>query len=407
MNHAGHLRFSLTHVHKKNHPFCVYEQNCCESKTCDSLGVKPAEPDPNQILQVDSTDYLLGGSLVMKNGKVDKYLFEGGYCQASSLGSSTDTFASYFYNQDHLGNIREVVDASGTVLQVTNYYPFGTPYFDASSTKNADMQPYKYNGKELDRMHGLDAYDYGARQYDPILARWDRIDPLCEKYYDVSPYAYCHNNPVKYLDPDGRNPIYDTKGVFLGCTSEGYTGQIYVYKGTEQCDFKNQDIETLLKNDDIGNFMTFEAVEESYTGDAKANFVSNIMTDIVKHAEGTHIFEYSFKTSTLHERKIGFSMNSNSHFTTEKRKGEEQIRIEAHEDIGKDYEATVENLSSTIITHEWYSHGIKGYGDRQRNHRLAYRNVMNDKVYYPRTTKKYKKFVNQQYEMYKSKEKNK
>ena len=38
MNHAGHLRFSLTHVHKKNHPFCVYEQNCCESKTrpCDS-----------------------------------------------------------------------------------------------------------------------------------------------------------------------------------------------------------------------------------------------------------------------------------------------------------------------------------------------------------------------------------
>ena len=91
MNHASHLRSSFTHIHTKNHPFCVYEQNCWESKTCDSLGVKPAEPDPNQIIQVDSTDYLLGGSLVMKNGKVDKYLFEGGYCQASSLGSSTVT----------------------------------------------------------------------------------------------------------------------------------------------------------------------------------------------------------------------------------------------------------------------------------------------------------------------------
>ena len=54
-------------------------------------------------------------------------------------------------------------------------------------------------------MHGLDTYDYGARQYDPITARWDRMDPLCEKYYDVSPYVYCHNNPVMCIDPDGRD----------------------------------------------------------------------------------------------------------------------------------------------------------------------------------------------------------
>ena len=60
------------------------------------------------------------------------------------------------------------------------------------------------NGKELDRMHGLDTYVYGARQYDPVLGRWDRVDPLCEKYYDISPYAYCGNNPVRYIDPDGR-----------------------------------------------------------------------------------------------------------------------------------------------------------------------------------------------------------
>ena len=45
-------------------------------------------------------------------------------------------------------------------------------------------------------MHGLNTYNYGARQYDPTLGRWDRIDPMCEKYYSISPYAYCHNNPV-------------------------------------------------------------------------------------------------------------------------------------------------------------------------------------------------------------------
>ena len=53
-------------------------------------------------------------------------------------------------------------------------------------------------------MHGLNTYDYGARQHDPILARWDRIDPLCEKYYNVSPYNYCLNNPVKFIDPNGK-----------------------------------------------------------------------------------------------------------------------------------------------------------------------------------------------------------
>ena len=55
-------------------------------------------------------------------------------------------------------------------------------------------------------MHGLDTYDYGARQYNPVTARWDRMDPLCEKYYSVSPYAYCGNNPVMLVDPDGMAP---------------------------------------------------------------------------------------------------------------------------------------------------------------------------------------------------------
>lgn len=146
----------------------------------------------------------MGGSLTMKNGKIDKYLFEGGYAQASVASSTTDNFAFYYYNQDHLGNIREVVNASGSVQQVTNYYPFGAPYADIPAATNPDFQPYKYNGKELDKMHGLNTYDYGARQHDPILARWDRIDPLCEKYYNVSPYNYCGNSPINSVDPDGK-----------------------------------------------------------------------------------------------------------------------------------------------------------------------------------------------------------
>ena len=204
-------------------------------------GVKPVELTASQILQADSTDYMLGGSLTLKNGKIDRYLFDGGYAQATVASATTDNFAFYYYNQDHLGNIREVVDASGNILQVTNYYPFGTPYFDASSTKNADMQPYKYNGKELDRMHGLDTYDYGARQYDPILARWDRIDPLCEKYYGVSPYVYCRNSPVKHVDPDGRE-------IWIYYVDENGITQSFQYSAGMTCPVDNSIAQTMVSN---------------------------------------------------------------------------------------------------------------------------------------------------------------
>lgn len=90
-------------------------------------------------------------------------------------------------------------------VQKINYYPFGLQLCDGTTDSN--VQSHKYNGKELDKMHGLSTYDYGARQYNPVTARWDRIDPLCEKYYNISPYAYCANNPVKYVDPDGREKL--------------------------------------------------------------------------------------------------------------------------------------------------------------------------------------------------------
>ena len=185
---------------------------------------------------------MLNGALLLKNGRIDKYLFHGGYAQAYYFGNighrikeglgtadrnvttnmnmkddmhstlnNISTFEPYFYNQDHLGNNREVVDNLGRIIQVTNYYPYGSPFCDSLSSLNASLQPYKYNGKEFDKMHGLNTYDYGARQYIPALPSWDRIDPLAEEYYSVSPYAYCNNNPIRFIDPDGRIVIASDK----------------------------------------------------------------------------------------------------------------------------------------------------------------------------------------------------
>ena len=183
---------------------------------------KTKELTPEEINCTETVDYLLGGSFVVKNGKIDKVLFDGGYAQATAANSTTDKFAFNFYNQDHLGNNREVVDAKGNVTQVTNYYPFGAPYADASAIMGAAVQPYKYNGKELDLMHGLNTYDYGARQHDPVLGRWDRMDPLSEKYYSTSPYAYCNNNPVIFVDPDGRDGKVAIQGAQITVSTNIY-----------------------------------------------------------------------------------------------------------------------------------------------------------------------------------------
>ena len=90
-----------------------------------------------------------------------------------------------------------------------NYYPYGGLMGESTGS---DAQPYKYNGKELDRHSGLDWYDYGARWYNGLS--WMTPDPLAEKYYDTSPYVYCLGNPVKYVHPDGKTGdiVYNQDG---------------------------------------------------------------------------------------------------------------------------------------------------------------------------------------------------
>ena len=70
------------------------------------------------------------------------------------------------------------------------------------------MGTKKYNGKEFMEMHGYDTYDYGARGMYPALMRFTTPDPLAEKYYSISPYAYCGDNPINAVDPDGRKVLF-------------------------------------------------------------------------------------------------------------------------------------------------------------------------------------------------------
>ena len=196
---------------------------------------------PSEILFSDSTDYLLGGALTLRNGRIDKYMFDEGYCQATQYNATQDNFTFLYYDKDHLGNVRQVTKASnstGTVVQTMNYYPFGAQFCDGSAA-TSDFQQYKYNGKELDKMHGLNTYDYGSRQYNPITARWDRVDPLAEKSPDVTPYHFCHDNPVNRIDIDGKADYFSTSGKFI--RSDNNKRDPYIYIQTNEGNVKLSD----------------------------------------------------------------------------------------------------------------------------------------------------------------------
>jgi len=87
----------------------------------------------------------------------------------------------------------------GEIVEINNYYPFGLMHNYTVTTQNAYQ--YKYNGKELQET-GM--YDYGARMYMPDIGRWGVVDPLAEQYRRWSPYNYAMNNPILFIDPDGR-----------------------------------------------------------------------------------------------------------------------------------------------------------------------------------------------------------
>ncbi|MBK8195482.1 MAG: hypothetical protein IPK76_20560 [Lewinellaceae bacterium] len=107
----------------------------------------------------------------------------------------------YYYHPDHLGSTGYVTAFNGKLRQHVEYLPFGETFVEEHLNSDP-AQPYLYNAKEYDAETRL--YYYGARYYDPKLSIWVSVDPLAEKYPGWSPYNYTMLNPVKYVDPDGR-----------------------------------------------------------------------------------------------------------------------------------------------------------------------------------------------------------
>ena len=149
------------------------------------------ELTPAQTMATDTVDY--ADNLVIRYMNLNEagmhpkieYHFDGGYMTLTPNPAynpnpiamnpySVQYSSSYhYYIRDHQGNTILVMDDNDNIKQINHYYPYGGPWYYFST--NQGFQPYKYNGKELDRVHGLDWYDYGARRYDPAYCLFTQI----------------------------------------------------------------------------------------------------------------------------------------------------------------------------------------------------------------------------------------
>ena len=146
---------------------------------------------------------------------------------ASAGGRTYKTSSGYearYFIADHLGSTRLVASANGTVSEQNDYMPYGERH--SNSALAASTNPYLYNGKESQKDFGINYIDSEAR-FQRLDGAFNSIDPLSEKYYHISPYAYCAANPINMIDPTGN--ITDDWRIMLN-------GQLIFTKTTDSFD---------------------------------------------------------------------------------------------------------------------------------------------------------------------------
>ena len=197
---------------------------------------------------------------------LDCALTSTGRIVRETSAAGTVSYRPLIHLRDHLGSVRSVIDGdTGAVVETNDYYPFGkriqvtapvsepvggsqyaaepavapvAPATSVASTSSPNR--WRFSGKEDQSFLGasIPLLDFGARMYNPAIARWTAADPLSEKYYGISPYAYCANNAICLVDPTGKDwySTTDSEGNIL----YHYNDNIYSQKDLDKAGIKGQ-----------------------------------------------------------------------------------------------------------------------------------------------------------------------
>ena len=268
----------------------------------------------------------------------------------------------HYHIKDLLGNIRETYihpDANyKECVERTQYYPSGLPWAERLSD-SFTAHPWKYNGKEFVEMHGLDEYDSKARWYYPAICRTTTMDPLAEKYYATSPYAWCGNNPVGNVDLDGRIVIAVdevAQNRILGTLS--YTERGYVnFNKNGQLNIDRLNLCTSTShNMNALKALTKSEVTYIFLVQDKS---SNGQTDMKRAGGVTEMYGAERDPSP---DPMLVTIISGDHLV-----GEDAVRNMAHEAFGHAYMYEIKNKDAYEASHHYKTDPNKSYIDNDGN----------------------------------------
>ena len=249
-------KVSLISYNMQNRPARMRHAGGTETFTYLPDGTKRGRTVLGKDWSLSRTEYR--GNLVYAGDSLKCILFDGGLIAMD--GASPEYL---FFLRDHLGSTRVVARSNGKAVQVNHYYPYGMAYASGRMSGNAEAhpveggvsvaggsleiggetggmelarpgasQPYRFLGNELYTSNTLGLYDFSARMYDPALGRFLSVDPMAETCLNMTPFAYCGNNPIIRVDPEGEI-WHIVGGAVVGAVLEGGSALIQGKTGKE------------------------------------------------------------------------------------------------------------------------------------------------------------------------------
>ena len=249
-------KVSLISYNRQNRPARMRHAGGTETFTYLPDGTKRGRTVLGKDRSLSRTEYR--GNLVCADDTLKYILFDGGLIAMD--GASPEYL---FFLRDHLGSVRVVARPDGNAVQVNHYYPYGMAFAGGGMSGNAGAhpveggvsvaggsleiggetggmelarpgasQPYRFLGNELYTSNSLGLYDFSARMYDPALGRFLSVDPMAETCLNMTPFAYCGNNPIIRVDPEGEI-WHIVGGAVVGAVLEGGSALIQGKTGKE------------------------------------------------------------------------------------------------------------------------------------------------------------------------------
>ena len=362
------------------------------SKGSQSISYIYSADGQKLAMQYGSSLIYYRGGLIYNGNDLDKIIHEEGLVVKSSGG-----YNYYYALKDHLGSTRVLCKAGGSTLtteQTTEYYPFGLAF----SYNSVDKNSYLFSGKEYQNevIGGtkLELYDFGSRYYDTELGRWFALDPAMQL---VSPYGYCMNNPMIYVDPDGESfftfLIELVANIFLN-TAEKMVNHEMSFENALMNSLQSPQI---VYAPSIG-YISTRGIESLKVELGMQKVVSNLeqkVTNIKSSEKERSNYFKALNGIMFNDGKVYYKKDFVISFKDDAlanarylgyRNGKHHINF----DIGE-FEETIPNIRVLTI-HEAYGHGVKGYGSATDNHHLVYFIEINSK-YWEATTPTYKRIT--------------